>query len=98
LKIRLALGAALLLGSGYAAVFGGQYDHFEVRQVRIERDLEAARLDSARSEAARLVARADSLETDSATIERVARERYGLIRPGERLYRFADRAPDSAAH
>jgi cell division protein FtsB len=97
LRIRLALGAALLAGAGYAAVFGGPYDHFDLRQVRAEREVESARLDSARIEVARLVARADSLETDSATIERLARERYGLIRPGERLYRFADRPQDSAA-
>jgi cell division protein FtsB len=38
---------------------------------------------------------ADSLEVDSATLERIARERYGLIRDGETLYRFAD--PDSLA-
>jgi cell division protein FtsB len=42
-----------------------------------------------------LEARADSLQSDSATIERIARERYGMIRPGERLYRFVQ--PDSAA-
>jgi cell division protein FtsB len=43
-----------------------------------------------RAEVERLRARADSLENDSATIERIARERWGMIRPGERLYRFAD--------
>jgi cell division protein FtsB len=32
---------------------------------------------------------------DSATIERIARERFGMIRSGEKLYRFAP-APDSA--
>ena len=31
---------------------------------------------------------AEALETDSATIERLARERYGMIRPGEILYRM----------
>jgi cell division protein FtsB len=30
------------------------------------------------------------LESDSATIERVARERYGMIRRGEVLYRIAE--------
>jgi cell division protein FtsB len=35
-----------------------------------------------------LRSRADSLQKDPGTIERVAREKYGLIRPGERLYRF----------
>jgi hypothetical protein len=43
----------------------------------------------------KLEARRDSLMNDSATIERIARERFGMIRNGERLYRFAN-APDSA--
>jgi cell division protein FtsB len=39
---------------------------------------------------------ADSLQNDSATIERLAREQYGMIREGEILYRFSE-PPDSAA-
>jgi hypothetical protein len=53
---------------------GGEYSLLELRRVEI----------------ARLRARVDSLENDSATIERLARERYGLIRPGERLYWFVE--------
>ncbi len=69
---------------------------FELRRVRQEQVVEQTRLDSIRGEVSRLEARRDSLMNDSATIERIARERYGMIRAGERLYRFAD-APDSAA-
>jgi cell division protein FtsB len=58
--------------------------------VRNERAREDMRVEEARAEVDRLRARRDSLLHDSATIERVARERYGLIRDGERLYRFAD--------
>jgi cell division protein FtsB len=66
--------------------------------VRAERALEAQRLEQNRAEVAALRARADSLLRDSATIERVARERHGLIREGEKLYRFvADSADSSAA-
>jgi cell division protein FtsB len=97
LRIRLAIGAVLLAGAAYAAVFGGPYDVFELRAVRAEGALEALRLDSARADVDRLRARADSLESDSATIERIAREGYGLIRPGERLYRFADDDGDPPA-
>jgi cell division protein FtsB len=64
--------------------------------VRSERAREDMRVEEARAEVDRLRARRDSLLHDSATIERVARERYGLIRDGERLYRFAD-PQDSAA-
>jgi cell division protein FtsB len=40
-----------------------------------------------------LSAWADSLRDDSGTLERVARERFGMIKEGETLYRFAEPAP-----
>lgn len=78
-------GAAL-----YYALFGGEYSVFEVRRLEQRALAEQERLDSLRLEVAALQARADSLENDSATIERIARERYGMIKPGERLYRFVE--------
>jgi cell division protein FtsB len=95
LKFRLAVGTLLAAGAAYFAVFGGEYTLFELRAVRAEHALEAARLDSARADVARLQARAELLQRDSATIEHIARERYGLIRPGERLYRFGERPPEA---
>ena len=88
----------LIAGAAYFALFGGEYSLLEMRRLHSELTTEQARLDEARAEIRRLQARVDSLESDSATIERIARERYGLIRPGERLYRFvgdsvADTAP-----
>lgn len=47
------------------------------------------------TEVERLRARVDSLENDSATIERIAREKWGMIRPGERLYRFEEAGADT---
>jgi cell division protein FtsB len=88
------LGFLLLAGAAYFAFFGGEYSLFELRSVRREHAVEQQRLDSIRAEVARLEARRDSLMNDSATIERVARDRYGMIRPGEVIYRFAN-APDS---
>ena len=74
----------LLIGAAYFALFGGEYSFFELRQVRREREAERQRVDSVRADVARLGARRDSLTTDSGTIERIARERFGLIRAGER--------------
>jgi cell division protein FtsB len=96
--VRIAL--ALLLGVAlYYALFGGEYSVFELRRLSQRVVEEQARLDSLRLEVDSLEARADSLANDSATIERIARERYGMIRPGERLYRFVeeDSAIDSLA-
>ncbi len=80
----------LVIGAAYFALFGGEYSLLELHRLRNDLEQEQVRLEQARAEIQRLEARVDSLESDSATIERIARERYGLIRPGERLYRFVD--------
>ncbi len=83
--------------SVYFALFGGQYSVFEVRRVRIENLELEQRLTELEWANDSLRTWAEALETDSATIERVARERYGMIRSGEVLYRLtapADSARD----
>jgi cell division protein FtsB len=87
---RVLLGGVLLAGAAYFALFGGQYSLLELRQVRQERVLEEERLARDRAELETLIARRDSLATDSATLEQLARDDHGLIRDGERLYRFVD--------
>ena len=82
----------LIAGAAYYAIFGGEYSLMEARKLERERVREAERLKQTQHEVAQLRARADSIEKDSATLERIAREKYGLIREGERLYRFVDSA------
>jgi len=94
-RLKKAVVPAVLLIAGYWAVFGGEYTVFDVYRARAARAAEAeevARLEGAIDS---LAARADSLENDSETLERIARERYGLIRDGEVLYRFAPADGDS---
>ena len=81
--------------SVYFAVFGGEYSVSEVRRIRVERAELEERLAELERANDSLRARAEALESDSATIERLARERYGMIRKGEVLYRFTE-PPDSA--
>lgn len=88
--IRRVLFPGLVAVALYFALFGGQYSVFEVSRVREDTTLEAEELQALRGEADSLRARADSLENHDATLERVARERFGMIRPGEVLYRFAE--------
>lgn len=90
MKGKVILGAALVAGAAYFALFGGEYSLLELQRLKSDLAEEQVRLEEARAEIVRLQARVDSLENDSATIERIARERYGLIRPGERLYRFVE--------
>lgn len=91
------LSRPLLFGAlamaAYFALFGGRYSVFETRSAEHQREVLQARLDSIERVNAALEARIDSLEHDPATLERVAREEYGMVRPGERLYRTT--APDS---
>lgn len=91
---RIAFPALALLAL-YFALFGGEYSVFEVRSARAEAEQLRAELAALRAENDSLRAWADSLETDSATLERIAREQLGMIRPGEVLYRLVDE-PDSA--
>ena len=86
---RLIVPAALLLAA-YWAVFGGEYSIFEVRRARRDRELEAAELTRVRHEVDSLGVLIDSLDSDPAVLERLARERYGMIKDGETLYRFAE--------
>ena len=79
-----------LLGvAGYFAVFGGEYSWLQLRRLERERQAQEKAVQATRREVKALRARADSLERDSLAVERLAREKYGLIRNGERLYRFA---------
>jgi cell division protein FtsB len=82
----------LVAGAAYYALFGGEYSLMEARKLERERAREAELLTQTRQEVSVLRARADSIQRDSATLERIAREKYGLIKEGERLYRFVDSA------
>jgi cell division protein FtsB len=89
---RLFLPALFLLAA-YYAVFGGEYSYLELRRARAEAERQKAELADLRGQVDSLKAWADSLENDPATLERIARERFGMIRDGERLYRFVGPDP-----
>ena len=86
---RLILPGILLLAA-YYAVFGGEYSFFELRSARTSVVEEGARLAERQRVIDSLKTWADSLETDPVTLERIAREHFGMIKEGETLYRFAD--------
>jgi cell division protein FtsB len=79
----------------YFAVFGGEYSLFEVRDARSRQAEETAQLQERRAVNDSLSAWADSVESDPETVERLARERFGMIKPGEVLYRFAGEGEDA---
>jgi cell division protein FtsB len=81
----------VLLGlAAYYALFGGEYSLFELREARKEGLVQQRELEALRLEVDSLRAWVDSLLSDSATLERLARERFGMVREGEILYRLAE--------
>ena len=95
MKLRRVVLPLLLGLAGYYALFGGEYSLLELRAARQEIRTKEEELVRLRAEVEHLRARADSLENDSATIERIARERFGMIREGEILYRMT--VPEDSA-
>ena len=91
---RLLIGGVLALAA-YYALWGGEYSAFHLVRLKQERRAAEARLAQTRAEVDSLRALAGKLEKDDAEVERIARERHGMIRDGELLYRFVP--VDSAA-
>ena len=96
MKLKRLVLPGLLGLAAYYALFGGEYSYFELKATREAAEKEAAGLAERRRQIDSLQAWADSLRVDSATLERLARERFGMIREGEILYRFAE-SGDTAA-
>jgi cell division protein FtsB len=96
-RSRIARIPALLLLSValYYALFGGEYSALDLHRLSARQEDEAARLATARARVDSLRRVADLLESDPATIEQIARERFGMIRDREVLYRFVEVQPDS---
>jgi len=88
--IRRLFFPLLLILSAYYALFGGAHSFSEYRAIQRERVAVSDTLARMRLEVDSLRARAEALEEDPRALETLARERFGLVRPGELLYRFAD--------
>jgi cell division protein FtsB len=88
--VRKILIPGLLLVAIYYALFGGEYGYFDSRRFRAETEEARRGLEELQRITDSLRIRADSLEFDPRALETLARERFGMIREGEILYRFAD--------
>ena len=85
LLLPIIAGAAV-----YYAIFGGEHSMMELRSTRSSIREGQQALDLLQAEVDSMSARADSLRNDPLALERLVRERHGMIREGEILYRFAD--------
>ena len=80
---------AAILGGLLFGAFGGEYrtvDYWKLKRDARQLEAEIAALEV---EVDSLAAYAELIESDSATQERVAREKFGMLRDGEVLYRLA---------
>ena len=85
---------ALLAGVGaYYATFGGVYSAFDIRAMQRDKLVLQDSVFRLETVTDSLVQRGDSLVSDSAAIERVAREEHGYIRDGELRVRFVPGEP-----
>jgi cell division protein FtsB len=83
--------AVVMVGiAAYYAVLAGEYSAFDLRRLAVQQQEEAVLLAAARHEADSLEIVVERLENDDLTIETVARERFGMVRSGELLYRFVE--------
>jgi cell division protein FtsB len=85
-----AVPALLIAVAVYYAVWGGEYSVFDVRTMTHRQRAAEAELLELEREVDSLEATEELLENDPATIEAVARERFGMVRDGELLYRFIE--------
>lgn len=84
-RTRLLSTVGIVGGLAFGAA-GGEYATWDWWQLRREVRAERAALDSLRIEIDSLEIEVRRLERDPATQERVARERYGMLKPGEIMF------------
>jgi len=90
----LLVSATLTGVALYYAVWAGEYTALDLVQLGQQQRQEEIRLAETRLRVDSLRELGRRLESDSASIEGVARERFGMIREGEILYRFVEVGPD----
>jgi cell division protein FtsB len=91
---RWAILAGLLLAT-YFALQRGEYSVLDLRKLRrevVEESTSVVRLQNVVDSLDRL---ARAIERDPRMQERVARERFGMLKPGEFLYRLVPAAENS---
>ncbi len=82
---------AAIVGLAFALYFalqGGEYGTLDLLQLRREEAEERANLSKLRQLVDSLTKAAVAIELDPGVQERVARERFGMIKKGEFLYRL----------
>ena len=86
-SLRLLRTAILMVLAISLAVYGGQ-SLTRVWALKKEAETLEREVGVLRADTARLTAEVDRLRTDPEYIEQIAREKLGLVKPGERVYKL----------
>ncbi len=86
---RVAVGALAIAALSFA-LQGGEYGTTDLFSQKRRLARAVAEVDSLQRRVDSLAAYKRLVETDPATQERIAREEFGMVKPGEVLYRYAD--------
>jgi len=91
---RLRWGALGVLALLYVVNFVGG-DHGFLRRAHLKRELAGLRAENTRLQGQknRLLQEVQAKQNDPLSLERLAREKYWLVGPGETIYRFEDDEP-----
>ena len=95
MKLGRFLGGTVAIGGlafGYA---GGEYSTDDWRTLKENVAAEQAAIARLVEEIDRMWQEVEALETDPTAQERAARERFGMLRPGELIYRI-EHVPETA--
>ncbi|HEY6327811.1 MAG TPA: septum formation initiator family protein [Blastocatellia bacterium] len=87
----------VLIGAAYT--YHEQTSH-ELRAAVVQRQAEASRVDELKIETERLATEIQNIKSNPRTIESMARERLGLVRPGDVVIRIVEsnqQVPESGA-
>ena len=93
-KLKRLIWVAVAGAALYFVVQGGEYGTSDLVKQRMEKRRLLATIDSLEAEVDSLRKFRKAVESDPKTQERIAREQFGMVRPGEILYLF-DTLPDT---
>jgi cell division protein FtsB len=87
------VGLVAVVGGVAFGFAGGEYGTLDWWQLHREIGAEQAALDSLSADVDSLKQEVQAIEHDPAEVERVAREKYGMLRPGELLFQIQEPQP-----
>ena len=87
-RLRNWLVVAALVGAGLFALLGGTYTTFDLFRMKADLVAEKEAIDQLKVAVDSLTKVAEAAERDPRVQERLARDQFGMIRPGEHLYRI----------